>query len=258
MKRLITMLLLVLPMHWAVAGSACLPSKTDARTFAMAMTLAENTRAALEGSGAQVALVARIGQDLSKYGQRYSHMAWAQREKSTGRWLVVHELNACGTSRSELYDQGLANFFLDDMFIFESRIMIPGPEQQARIAAMLASGTPRRLHSPNYNMLAYAFSTAYQNSNQWVLETYAAANSEFRVDHRSQAQAWLKLAGYRPLTVHVPATARLGARMFSANIAFDDHPFGRRMAGQIDTVTVESVFRFVRERDPQVRDSVVR
>ena len=257
MKRLLTMLLLVLPMQWAVAGSACLPSKTDARTFAKAMTLAENTRAALEGSGAQVALVARIGQDLSKYGQRYSHMGWAQRDKSTGRWIVVHELNTCGTARSDLFDQGLANFFLDDMFIFESRIMIPGPEQQARIATMLASGTPRRLHSPNYNMLAYAFSTEYENSNQWVLETYAAANSEFRVDQRGQAQAWLKLAGYRPITVHVPATTRLGARMFSANVAFDDHPFGRRMAGQIDTVTVESVFRFVRERDPQVRDSVV-
>jgi hypothetical protein len=44
-------------------------------------------------------------------------------------------------------------------------------------------------------MLAYAFSTEYQNSNQWVLETYAAASSEFQVDQRGKAQAWLKLAG---------------------------------------------------------------
>jgi len=37
--------------------------------------------------------------------------------------------------------------------------------------------------------------------------------------------------------------------MFKANIAFDDHPFDRRMAGQIDTVTVDSVFRFMEQRE---------
>ncbi|WP_229458757.1 DUF2145 domain-containing protein [Massilia glaciei] len=41
--------------------------------------------------------------------------------------------------------------------------------------------------------------------------------------------------------------------MFRANIAFDDHPFGRRMAGQIDTVTVESIVRFIRARDPDMK-----
>jgi hypothetical protein len=257
MKRLLALLFLLLPLQFAAAGSACQPSRTDALTFSKAMTLAENTRAALEASGAQVALVARIGQDLSKYGQRYSHMAWAWREQATGRWLVMHELNTCGTARSGLFDEGLGNFFLDDMFIYESRILIPGPAYQERIGAMLASRAPSRLHNPEYNMLAYAFSTRYQNSNQWVLETYAAASSEMFIGQREQAQAWLKLAGYRPITVYVPATTRLGARMFSANIAFDDHPFGRRMEGQIDTVTVESVLRFVRERDGAAREAVV-
>jgi hypothetical protein len=38
---------------------------------------------------------------------------------------------------------------------------------------------------------------------------------------------------------------RLGARVSSAHISFDDHPFGRRMAGQIDTVTVDSVFSWM-------------
>jgi hypothetical protein len=43
---------------------------------------------------------------------------------------------------------------------------------------------------------------------------------------------------------------RLGARMFRANVSFDDQPFERRMAGRIDTVTVDSVVRFVHQRDP--------
>jgi len=81
------------------------------------------------------------------------------------------------------------------------------------------------------------------------LETYAAALDE-GVAGRDDAQRWLRREGYAPITVQVPALTRLGARMFRANVAFDDHPFERRMAGQIDTVTVESIERFVRQRDP--------
>jgi hypothetical protein len=122
---------------------------------------------------------------------------------------------------------------------------------------MLAGRDGLRLHDERYNMLAYAFGTQYQNSNQWVLESYAAALSEIPVRDRAAAQAWLKLAGYEPITLHLLSVTRLGARMFKANIAFDDHPFGRRMAGQIDTVTVESVVRFVRRRDAGSRWMVV-
>jgi hypothetical protein len=44
---------------------------------------------------------------------------------------------------------------------------------------------------------------------------------------------------------HIDAMTRLGARVGTAHIAFDDHPFNRRMAGQIDTVTVDSVFAWM-------------
>jgi len=45
--------------------------------------------------------------------------------------------------------------------------------------------------------------------------------------------------------------------MFRANVAFDDHPFDRRMAGQIDTVTANAIVNFVRGRDPQAKVLVV-
>ncbi|MFS2021512.1 DUF2145 domain-containing protein, partial [Massilia sp. CT11-108] len=77
------------------------------------------------------------------------------------------------------------------------------------------------------------------------------------VETRAEAQAWLKAQGYRVPTVDIPAVTRLGARMFRANVAFDDHPFDRRMAGQIDTVTTNAVVNFVRGRDPQARVLVV-
>ena len=255
MKRLFLILLLAAGL--AQAGTPCETKPTDVATFVKAMKLAQRTLVALDKSGAQVALIARVGQDLSKYGLRYSHMGYAWRDHPQGRWLVVHELNQCGTAKSALFDQGLGNFFLDDMFAYETRIVVPGPAAQARIAAMLESTTPLRLHDARYNMLAFPYSTNYQNSNQWLLETYAASASDMPIVGRAQAQAWLRLADYQPITIDIPAMTRLGARMFRANVSFDDQPFERRMAGRIDTVTVDSVLRFVHQRDPEAWEILV-
>lgn len=246
-------------MGTARAGASCEDRPLEPRNVVQAMDLALRTRDALDASGAQVALVARAGQDLSAYGLRYSHMAFVWRDHPKGRWLVVHELNGCGTASSSLYDEGLGNFFLDDMFLYEAQIVIPSDTVQQRLAQVLATGTPRRLHQPQYNMLAYAYGTRYQNSNQWVLETLAAAGAApGQVENRNEAQAWLKSAGFTPIPVHIPALTRLGARMFRANVAFDDHPFDQRMAGRIDTVTVDAVVRFVRRADPGASQFVVR
>ncbi|QGZ43074.1 DUF2145 domain-containing protein [Pseudoduganella flava] len=240
-------LVLCLP---AWAGQACDDKPLSAADAARSLDLALRTVQALDASGAQVALVSRAGQDLSAYGLRYSHMGIVVRDHPAGRWTVVHELNECGTASSNLYEEGMGNFFLTDLFRYEAQLVIPDPAVQARLAQLLAGRTPRRLHEPRYNMLSYAFSTRYQNSNQWVLETYAAASAPSgQVETRDEAQAWLKSSSFSPITVDVPATKRLGARMFRANVAFDDHPFDRRMAGQIDTVTTESIVRFVRQKD---------
>ena len=114
------------------------------------------------------------------------------------------------------------------------------------------------MHEPRYNMLSYVYSTRYQNSNQWILEMLAAAAAPpGKVETRIEAQSWLKSVGYRPPTVEVSAVERLGARMFRANVAFDDHPFDRRMAGLIDTVTVDAVLRLVRQIDAQAKVMVL-
>jgi hypothetical protein len=260
MRRLLAMLILgaVFLTGAAHAGNACEEKKPQASDFIQGMALAQRTRAVLEASDAQVVLIARVGQDLSQYGLRFSHMAYAWRDHPQGRWLVVHELNQCGTAESRLFNEGLGNFFMDGMFAYEARVVVPSPEVQQRLAAMLASTAPLRMHSPRYNMLAYPFKTTYQNSNQWLLESWAAAMSELPVNDRAQAQAWLKLANYQPITLHIPTMKRLGGRMFRANIAFDDQPFERRMAGQIDAVTVESVARFVHQVDRGARDIDIR
>jgi hypothetical protein len=242
----------------AYAGQPCRAEPLTVDEVRQSLALAQRTFAALDASGASVALLARAGQDLGKYGLEYSHMGIAVRDHAAGRWTVVHELNTCGTADSDLYVDGVGNFFLTDLYRYRAQVVIPAPDVQARVAALLAGRTGRRLHEPHYNMLSYVYSTRYQNSNQWVLETLAAASAPpGAVETRAEAQSWLQGQGYRVPTVHVDALTRLGGRMFRANVAFDDHPFDRRMAGQIDTVTTDAIVGFVRGRDPQARVFVV-
>ncbi len=59
---------------------------------------------------------------------------------------------------------------------------------------------------------------------------------------REQAQAWLRFKAYEPTTLRLGAMTRLGARVSSAHIAFDDHPNDKRFSDRIETVTVDSVF----------------
>ncbi|MBZ0144731.1 MAG: DUF2145 domain-containing protein [Rhodocyclaceae bacterium] len=241
-----------------LAGQTCSENPPTAETLQKAFRLALKTRDALEVSGAEMALVARVGQDLSKYRLRYSHLGFAWRDHPQGRWLVVHELNQCGTASSDLFNEGLANFFLDDLFAWEALIVVPGEDMQKKISASLREGKFIRLHEPSYNMLAYPFSTRYQNSNQWALEVLADSAGPGPLTGRAEAQQWLKANGYVPTRLEIPAMTRLGGRMFRANIAFDDHPSELRWAGQIDTVTVESVFAFIAARDPASKRILLR
>ncbi len=253
-QQICLLLLLTLASFAVHAGRSCEQKPLELANLTKAMDLALQNRQALDNSGAQVAFIARAGQDLSKYHLRYSHMAIVWRDHPKGRWLVVHELNSCGTAQSNLYDEGLGNFFLDDMHLYHSKILIPELESQQRLVDLLRQAHGLSLHEPNYNMLAYPFATKYQNSNQWVLETYANAQMGTEKINRSQAQAWLRQTGFAAITLQIPAMTRLGGRMFRANVAFDDQPFDRRMAGQIDAVTVDAVFRFIKQREPAAQE----
>jgi hypothetical protein len=93
-------------------------------------------------------------------------------------------------------------------------------------------------------MVAYPWSGRYQQSNQWALETLAMA-MEPGVTTRERAQAWLQFKGYQPTVLRVNPMKRLGARVGTAHIAFDDHPNNERFADRIATVTVDSFFAFM-------------
>lgn len=66
-----------------------------------------------------------------------------------------------------------------------------------------------------------------------------------RLTSRARAQARLQVRGYQPSTLKIGALKRLGGRVGTANVAFDDHPNEKRFSNRIETVTVESVFSWL-------------
>jgi hypothetical protein len=233
----------------AFAGRPCEEGKPTTRELAAGMELAARTAKQLDGSGAKVVLLARAGQDLSKYGLRWSHFGLAYKDDAAnsgqGAWRIVHKLNACGTDRADLFRQGLGESFNDRPFRYEAAFLPLTPELQARVLPLLRDNTAvARLHTPRYSMVAYAYGTRYQQSNQWALETLAMAIEPLN-NSRSRAQGWLRDQGYHPSVLRIDTFTRLGARLTRANVEFDDHPTGDRFGGRIATVTVDSVFEWV-------------
>lgn len=234
----------------AQAGRTCDSTQPPkAQTVVRALNLAQRTAVALERSGAKVVLLARAGQDLSKYGLRYSHLGFAYLTSDVQGapvWRVLHKLNQCGTAESAVYRQGLGDFFLDDLWRFEAAWVVPTPAVQEQLLALLHDD-PRAvsLHHKPYSLVSYVWGLKYQQSNQWAIETLALAmTTDTRNGRitRPQAQAWLQANGYVPTALHIGPLTRLGARTTAANVAFDDHPNEKRFSDRIETVTVDSVF----------------
>jgi len=207
----------------------------------------------LDGVDAPVALIARVGTDLSKQGLVYSHAGFAVRDHEHGRWTVVHLLNECGSDRSGLYAQGLVNFFADDLVNQDLRIVWFAPEVADRLAVRLQQMPRHSLHHPRYNLIARPGSEDYQNSTAWIVEVMAAALADRGIYDRRSAYAFARGDGFVPDTVHIAYSKRVLGGLFSANTDFTDHSVATRLSGDYPVVTVRSIFRWL-ERGGYVRE----
>jgi hypothetical protein len=240
----------------AHAGRSCENKAPTVDAIERSLTLAEHTAKKLDETGAHVVVLARAGQNLSEYGLRYSHLGFAYRDASG--WRVVHKLNQCGSANAAIYRQGLGEFFLDDLYEYVAAVVVLTPEVQARLLPELAANARvAQLNTRAYSVVAYPWAVTYQQSNQWAIETLAMSQDP-AASTRERAQAWLKLQGYQPTTLHITAFKRLGARLTAANVAFDDHPNDKRFSDRIETVTVDSVFAWLNRSGLGGRPLVIR
>ncbi len=218
---------------------------------------------ALQASGARVALVARSGLNLQRFGVRYSHAGISLQQGEWGAWQVRQLYYVCDEGRPRVFDQGLAGFVAgteDPDSGYLSALLLPPaaaqPVQQTlqdkpRVLALLAA---------DYSANAYAYSLRYQNCNQWLVELLATAWGGLTVPPgagqrplRAQAQAWLSAQGYAPGGVDVGSHALMAVAPLVPWIHLDDHPEADRFALRLRTSLPADIERFVRQREPQAQ-----
>jgi hypothetical protein len=232
----------------AHAGTDCEARTMRPERIADAAATALTVIAALDEVNAPVALVSRVGTDLSKHGLRYSHAGFAVRDHPDGRWTVVHLLNDCSSDGSGLYTQGLVNFFADDLVNQDARITWLQPEIAARLSKQLLALPGDPLYTPRYNLIARPDSTRYQNSTSWVLEHIAAAiPPKAFIRTRTAAYQQALANGFEPGHIHIPYTKRIMGGLFAANLVFTDHPVATRLGGDYPVVTVRSILEWVQQ-----------
>lgn len=258
MRRAVAAAVLTLAAGLAQAGSR-LPQGCDrARDTSAAqqdrlLRFAAVVRTALAASGAQGALIARSGTDLSRFGLRYSHAGIALADGLDGPWAVRQLYYACEEGRSRLFDQGLAGFIggSDDADLGYIRVLLPPAGADTALAAATRDKplALRLLHA-RYSANAYPFSTEFQNCNQWVAELLAATVAGSHT--REEAQAWLRDAGYAPEPVRASGWLMLAGR-FVPWLHFYDHPAEQLQAGRVQTSLPDSLDAFALQLWPAAR-----
>ena len=183
----------------------------------------------LEESGQSLAIIARSGLDLGRFGVRYSHAGLSLKANLSTPWSVRQLYYACDEQRPRIFDQGIAGFLfgLNDPAVgYVSIVLLQQPEADALERSVLDNRQALQLLAPTYSANAYPFSPSYQNCNQWVMEVIAAAwgHLDDSVNLRAQAQSWMKERGYQPSVFDVGWRPLMWLSTFSPWLHNDDHP----------------------------------
>jgi hypothetical protein len=217
---------------------ACDPADTlDAAQKDKLFRFGAAIKAELDRSGRRVALVARSGLDLARFGIRYSHAGFSLQASPGAPWAVRQLYYACDEQQPRIFDQGMLAFVLGmnaPDIGYVSALLLPEAEGAPIEAAVLDNGLALQLLGASYSANAYPFSLQYQNCNQWVVEVLAAARGRLHEADapadslRSRAQAWLQAQGYEPSVVDVGWRPLMWATAFVPWLHNDDHPAADR------------------------------
>ena len=183
----------------------------------------------LEKSGQGLALIARSGLDLSRFGMRYSHAGFSLKDSQNAPWSVRQLYYACDERKPRIFDQGISGFLLgtsDPSIGYVSVVLLPPTETAALERAALDNRQALQLLGASYSANAYAYGLQYQNCNQWVVELMAAAWGELDgADNlRSEAQRWLKERSYVPSSFEVGSRVMMWLGGLIPWLHSDDHP----------------------------------
>jgi len=190
-------------------------------------------KAELEKSGQGMALIARSGVDLSRFGFRYSHAGLSVKASQHAPWSVRQLYYACDEHRPRIYDQGMSGFLLagDAPTIgYVSLVFLPAEVAAALERVAMDDRQALSLLGAAYSANAFPFSVRYQNCNQWLLELLAATwggllDADASAEGlRTRAQGWLEDKGYVPSVFDVGYRPLMWLGAFIPWLHSDDHP----------------------------------
>ena len=242
----------------ALSAAAVPASAQDSSVRAISQHLSAEQAAAfskqverdLAAKGARVAMVFRAGRmrDQLPEGIAYTHGAfWVYRDIKTAdggtmMGYAVYNLYAGnGTDWSKIESRLVQDFPLDftrGSTVDDMAVIIPSPEMQRRILAVIDSPTYQAVHNPAYSLVANPWSRKYQNCNNFMLNVIGAAI--WQTDDPLQITANLK-AHYEPTVVKTNAVMRLFGPIADQRLRTDDQD------GTVRTATYESMAEFMRE-----------
>ncbi len=244
-KRILLIFALLCGMAAPAAAAMSSGSSGEIKDAARVVPFAKKVERMLAERGVAVAIVSRVGRDPSDMpdGITYTHVGlWVYSEITTadGRKVngyVVHNLYQLDKSpdKSALVDDFPAEFF-GDVFELKSGIIIPTPELQARLLRVVNSPSYKKLHVPDYSLVANPYDWRYQNCTNFIMDNLVAAI--YGTDDRKLITANLK-AYYEPQPVGISGLERTFGPLFVGGFHTDDHD------GPLRTSTFESIARFL-------------
>jgi hypothetical protein len=237
------------------SGKVSAPARVQDRLLRFAAV----AQGLLEQSGHAMALVARSGLDLQRFGHRYSHAGVSLKSGAEVPWAVRQLYYACDERKPRLFDQGIAGFVFgtdnSDTSFLSLTFLPEGQAQAALLRAALDKRKATELVSPSYSANAYAFSIKYQNCNQWLAELMGLAwgQPDPALPLREAAQQSLRVLGYRPEPTRVGSPWVMLAASFVPLLNLDDHPEEDRAALQLQVSMPSNIEAFVRGRLPSAQ-----
>lgn len=203
----------------------------------------------LAGRGARVALVFRTGRARDKLpeGIAYTHGAlWVYRDIRTADGgpapgYAVYNLYAGDGKAWPATESRLVQDFPFDFMrgsaVDDVAVIVPSPEMQRRMSAVIDSPDYARLHNPSYSLVANPLRDTHQNCNGFMLDVIAAAAWETRDPAQIRAD---ERAHYTPTVVKAGPLMRLFGPIVDGRLKTDDQ------SGPIRTATYESMAAFMR------------
>ena len=182
----------------------------------------------LAAKGVRVFIIARVGRPTSELprGIHYTHTAfgvYSSIKTSDGRTVPGYAIYNLYQREDEPNVSDLVVDYPIDFFMgvheLRAGIIIPKPELQRRLLAVIGSDAYKSLHNPRYSVLANPYNLKYQNCTEHTLDVINAAI--YGTNNRSQLKANAKQY-FRAQEIDMNPLKLLMGAVFVPDIAIDD------------------------------------